>query len=145
MLVKGVDGVLELIGGLLLAFLPPVAINRAVLFFVEGELKEDPADFVSNLLLHTARNAIEVKVPASVFLIVHGFVKLLLVAALATNRLWSYPVAILVFAGFTMYQLYQLAQQRSFFLEIATLMDVVVILFVIVEYSYVRRAGKQES
>ena len=39
------------------------------------ELKEEPTDLVANLLLHTTQSAIEVRVPASVFLIVHGIVK----------------------------------------------------------------------
>ena len=78
-LIKGVDGGLELVGGLLLVFLSPVAINRVVFFFVQGELKEDPTDLVANLILHTMRSAIEVRLPASVFLIVHGTVKLVLV------------------------------------------------------------------
>jgi uncharacterized membrane protein len=141
-LIKGVDGVLELVVGLLLVFLSPGAINRVVLFFVEGELKEDPTDLVANLLLHTTRSAIEVRVPASVFLIVHGVVKLVLVAGLATNRLWSYPAAILVFAGFTIYQLYQLSQQYSLFLEIVTILDVIVVLLVIAEYRHMRIVRK---
>jgi uncharacterized membrane protein len=140
-LIKGVDGGLELVGGLLLVFLSPVAINRVVFFFLEGELKEDPTDLVANLLLHTTRSAIEVRVPASVFLIVHGIVKLVLVGGLATNRLWSYPAAILVFAGFTIYQLYQLGQQYSLFLETVTVLDVIVILLVIAEYRHMRIAG----
>jgi uncharacterized membrane protein len=137
-IIKGVDGGLELVGGLLLVFLPPAAINRVVFFFVEGELKEDPTDLVANLLLHTTRSAIEVRVSASTFLIVHGIVKLALVGGLATNRLWSYPVAILVFAGFTIYQLYQLSQQYSLFLEVVTVLDVIVILLVIAEYRHMK-------
>ena len=139
-LIKGVDGGLELVGRLLLVFLSPVAINRLLFFFVEGELKEDPTDLVANLLLHTTRSAIEVRVPASVFLIVHGIVKLVLVGGLATNRLWSYPAAILVFAGFTLYQLYQLSQRYSLFLETVTILDVIVILLVIAEYRHMRVA-----
>jgi uncharacterized membrane protein len=139
-IIKGVDGGLELVGGLLLVVLSPGAINRVALFFVEGELKEDPTDLVANLLLHTTRSAIEVRIPASAFLIVHGIVKLALVGGLATNRLWSYPAAILVFAGFTIYQLYQLSQQYSLFLEVATVLDVIVILLVIAEYKYMRIA-----
>jgi uncharacterized membrane protein len=139
-LIKGVDGGLELVGGLLLVFLSPVAINRVAFFFVEGELKEDPTDLVANLLLHTTRSAIEAKVPASVFLIVHGIVKLVLVGGLATNRLWSYSAAILVFAGLTLYQLYQLNQQYSLFLETVTTLDVIVILLVILEFRYMRIA-----
>ncbi len=137
-LIKGVDGGLELVGGLLLAFLSPVAINRVVFFFVAGELKEDPTDLVANLLLHSTRTAIEIRVPASAFLIVHGIVKLVLVGGLATNRLWSYPAAILVFAGFTIYQIYQLSQQYSLFLKTVTVLDVIVILLVIAEYRHMR-------
>jgi uncharacterized membrane protein len=137
-LIKGIDGGLELVGGLLLIFLSPVAINRVLSFFVQGELKEDPTDLVANLLLHTTRSAIDVRVPASLFLIVHGIAKLALVGGLATNRLWSYPAAILVFAGFTTYQLYQLTQQYSLFLETVIVLDVIVILLVIAEYRHMR-------
>jgi uncharacterized membrane protein len=144
-IVKGVDGGLELVGGLLLLFLPPAAINRVLFFFVEGELKEDPTDLVANLLVHTTRSAIEVRVPASAFLIVHGIVKLVLVGGLATNRLWSYPAAILVFAGFTIYQLYQLTQEYSLFLEIVTVLDVIVILLVIAEYRHMRIVSTRKA
>lgn len=137
-IIKGVDGALELVGGLLLIFLSPAAINRVLFFFVEGELKEDPTDVIANLLVRTTRSAIEVKVPASVFLIGHGIVKLVLVGGLGTNRRWSYPAAILVFAGFTIYQLYQLSQQYSPFLVIATLLDIMVILLIIAEYRHLR-------
>lgn len=141
-ILKGVDGGLELVLGLLLIFLSPGAINHVVSFLVEGELKEDPTDLVANLLLHSSRSAIEVRVPASVFLIVHGIVKLALVAGLATNRLWSYTAAVLVFAGFTIYQLYQLSQQYSLFLATATVLDVIVILLVIAEYRHIVRIAR---
>ena len=144
-IVKGIDGGFELVGGLLLIFLSPSAINRVVFFFVEGELKEDPTDLVANLLLHTTRSAIEVRVPASVFLIVHGIVKLVLVGGLVTNRLWSYPAAIVVFAGLTVFQLYQLNQQYSLFLEIVTVLDVIVILLVVAEYRFMRIARTHKS
>jgi hypothetical protein len=52
-LAKGIDGGLELIGGLLLLVLSPAAIRGTVLILVQGELKEDPTDLVANLLLHT--------------------------------------------------------------------------------------------
>jgi uncharacterized membrane protein len=144
-LIKGVDGGLELVGGLLLIFLSPAAINRVIFFFVEGELKEDPTDLIANLLLRTTQSTTEVRVPASVFLIVHGILKLVLVGGLATNRLWSYPAAILVFAGFTFYQLYQLGQQYSFFLATVTVLDVIVILLVITEYRHMRRIARTHT
>ena len=143
-LIKGIDGGLELVGGLLLLFLPPAEISRIVLFFVRGELKEDPTDLVVNLLLHTTRQVIQARVSASAFLILHGAVKLLLVGGLATNKLWSYPAAIVMFAAFTVYQLYQLGHQYSLFLGGVTVLDVIVILLVIAEYRHVKMAGTHE-
>jgi uncharacterized membrane protein len=144
-LIKGIDGGVELVAGLLLVFLSPGAINRAIFFLVQGELREDPTDLVANLLVHTTRSAIAAKVPASVFLIVHGIVKLALVGGLATNRLWSYPAAIVVFAGLTAYQLYQLSQQYSLFLGVVTILDVIVVLLVIVEFRYMRIVTKHSG
>jgi uncharacterized membrane protein len=66
-------------------------------------LKEDPTDLVANLLLRTTGKMVQSPVSASAFLSVHGVVKLLLVAGLAANKLWSYPTAHAVFAGFTIY------------------------------------------
>ncbi len=140
MIAKGVDGALELVGGLLLLVLPPSAIRGTVSFLVRGELKEDPTDLVANLLLHNTSNVIQARAPASVFLIVHGVVKLALVGGLASNQFWSYPAAIAVFAGFAIYQLYQLTDQYSLFLGIITVLDISVILLIFAEYRHVRNA-----
>jgi uncharacterized membrane protein len=141
-LIKGIDGGLELVGGLLLHFLSPAAISGIVNFLVRGELQEDPTDLISNLLLHNTRNVIDFRVPTSVFLIVHGVTKLLLVRGLAANKLWSYPAAIAVFAAFTVYQLYQLAHRYSMFLGIVTVLDIVVILLVTEEFRQMRMARR---
>ncbi len=139
-LAKGVDGALELIGGLLLLFLSPAAIRGTIFFLVRGELKEDPTDLVANLLVHNARTVIQTRVPASAFLIVHGLVKLGLIGGLATGKFWSYPAAIVVFTGFTIYQLYQLAHHNSLFLEAVTVLDLIVIFLIVAEYRNVRLA-----
>jgi uncharacterized membrane protein len=141
---KAIDGALELVGGLLLVLLSPAAIRGSIWFLVQGELKEDPTDLVANLLLHNTRTIIHTRFSASVFLIVHGVVKLGLVGGLATNKLWSYPAAIVVFMGFTIYQVYQLTQQNSLFLGIATVLDVIVVLLVIAEYQHVRLARRAD-
>lgn len=137
-LIKGIDGGLELVGDFLLLVLTPGAIRGIVFFFVQAELKEDPTDLVVNLLLHTTRNVVQDRRLASAFLIVHGVAKLLLVAGLVANKLWSYPVAIVVFAAFTVYQLYQLGHRYTLFLGAITVLDIVVILLIIGEYRFAR-------
>ncbi len=141
---KGIDGALELIGGISLLFLSAASITGAIWLLVQGELKEDPTDFVANLLVHNTGTIIKSRVPAGTFLILHGAVKLALVGGLATNKLWSYPAAILVFAGFAIYQIYQLVQQNSLFLGMVTALDIVVVLLIVAEYRNVRSARSRD-
>ena len=141
-LIKGVDGGLQLLAGVSLLFLSPATINSIVFFFVRGELKEDPTDLFVNLFLRATRNVIQTKTLASLFLLVHGGAKLLLVAGLANNKLWSYPAAIVVFAGFTVYQLYELAHQASLFMGTVTVLDIIVVVLVAAEYRHVRMAKR---
>jgi uncharacterized membrane protein len=142
-LAKGVDGAIELIGGVLLLFLSPDAIWRVIFFLIQGELMEDPTDPVANLILHSVPKIIQTKFSASSFLILHGVVKLGLVAGLATNRLWSYPAGIVVFGAFTAYQLYELTHKYSLFLLTITLLDAVIIFLIAIEYRHVRQARRR--
>ena len=141
-LAKGIDGAIELICGVLLLFLSPHAIWSVAAFLIQGELLEDPTDPVANLILRITPKIIQTKFSASCFLILHGVVKLGLVAGLATNRLWSYPAGILVFGALTAYQLYELTQKYSLFLLAITLSDVIVVALIAIEYRHVRQARR---
>ena len=54
LVLKGLDGVLEFVGGILLLFLSPSAINHLVRGLTAHELSEDPRDVVARYLVHTA-------------------------------------------------------------------------------------------
>lgn len=137
---KGMDGAVELIVGLLFAVLSPAAIKGLIFLLIQGELREDPTDIVANLIRHNTATVIHSRASASVFLLLHGAVKLGLAAGLAADKLWSYPAAIVVFAGFTIYQVCELANGYSPFLASITVLDVAVVALVVVEYRQVRRA-----
>jgi uncharacterized membrane protein len=51
---KGLDGVLEVIGGLLLLVISPATIDRIVTSLTQHELSEDPHDLLATHLLKTA-------------------------------------------------------------------------------------------
>ncbi len=138
-LLKGIDGTLELMGGIALLIVSPAALNAIILFFIGGELSEDPKDFLANLFLHTAQSVIQTRTFAGVILIVHGAVKIFLVAALLRNKLWAYPASIIIFGGFVLYQSYQLSRGSSLFLWIVTIVDIAVIGLIIHEYRYIRK------
>jgi uncharacterized membrane protein len=53
-ILKGLDGVLEVIGGLLLLVVSPATIDRLVTSLTQHELSEDPHDLLATHILRTA-------------------------------------------------------------------------------------------
>jgi len=87
---KGVAGLVETIGGLLLLFIPQAGLNALIIFLTAPELAEDPTDRIATLLQHMVQElAADTKLFASGYLIVHGVIKVFLVAGLLGHRLWS--------------------------------------------------------
>jgi len=137
---KGIDGLLEILGGLVL-LLVPLGDIRAFLIWITGkELSEDPKDFIAT---HIVRLANTLSVSAYhftiVYLLIHGAVKVFLVAMLLRRHLWAYPTAIAVFTAFGVYQVYQFTFSRSTLLLALTVLDVVVIVLTSWEYRILRR------
>ena len=134
-LLKGLDGVLEVIGGLLLLVLSPATIDRLVTSLTQHELSEDPHDFVATHLLRTAHGLTGPAVLfGAAYLLAHGLVKVILVAALLQNRLWAYPWTIGFLEVFIAYQLYRLSFHPSIGLTALTILDAVIAWLTFREY-----------
>lgn len=136
---KGLDGALEVIGGVLLFFVTPAQISHLARMLTLHELSEDPRDIVANFLLNYAQRLSQNLLTFSaIYLLWHGMVKVGLVIALLQRRLWAYPVAILAFLLFIVYQLYRYSHTRSPWLLALSALDVFVILFTSLEYKRLR-------
>jgi uncharacterized membrane protein len=61
-----------------------------------------------------------------VYLLLHGVVKVILVAALLKNALWAYPWTIALLGVFIVYQLYRLSLKPSVGLTALTVFDAVI-------------------
>jgi uncharacterized membrane protein len=123
-ILKGLDGMLEVIGGLLLLVVSPATIDRVVTSLTHHELSEDPHDFVATHLLKTAHGLTGAAVLfGAVYLLAHGLVKVVLVAALLKNQLWAYPWMIALLGVFIVYQLYRLSLRVSVGLTVLTIFD----------------------
>ena len=124
---KGVAGLLETIGGLLLLFIPHTGLNALVVFLTAPELAEDPTDRIATLLQRMVHElATDTKLFASVYLIVHGIIKVFLVAGLLGRRLWSYPVSLWFLAVFIAYQAYRFFFTHSLSMISLTIVDLIV-------------------
>jgi uncharacterized membrane protein len=109
LVLKGLDGVLEVVGGLLLLFLSPHAIEHVVRALTAHELSEDPHDLIARYLLHTATHLNHgTTLFGAIYLLSHGIAKIVLVALVLRDKLWAYPWLIGLLLAFIVYQLYRI-------------------------------------
>jgi uncharacterized membrane protein len=134
-ILKGLDGVLEVIGGVLLLVVSPATIDRVVTSLTQHELSEDPHDFLAAHLLKTAHGLTGSAVLfGAVYLLSHGAVKVILVTALLKKELWAYPWTIAFLGVFIVYQVYRLSVKPSVGLLALTVFDVVIAWLTYREY-----------
>lgn len=147
LIVKGIDGVLELVGGVLLLVISPSKIGALVRFLTQHELAEDPHDFFANLLVHSAGSlSVSASLFGAIYLLVHGLVKVALVAAVLSGRLWAYPWMIGFLVAFIGYQAYEMVVHFSIGLLLLTLFDIFIVVLTVREYRLHRvRAGSRAT
>jgi uncharacterized membrane protein len=132
---KGLDGALETIGGLVLLFVSPTTIDRLVRTFTEHELSRDPHDFIARHLIHSTGQLTHGKaLYASIYLLSHGLAKVVLVFFVLKEQLWAYPGMIILLLAFIVYQVYKLAIQFTIGLTLLTLFDAFVVWLTWREY-----------
>lgn len=146
---KGLDGALEIAGGIALWIVSPGLITRMVWFLTQGEIMEDPHDLVANFLRHAVRRfSVGSEHFLALYLLGHGVVKIFIVVALLRNKLWAYPLGMVVFGAYVVYQVYLFTLSGSMGMIVLSILDLILIGLVWLEYravkshpsAYVRRA-----
>ncbi len=125
---KGFDGFLETIGGMLLLALPPERLFALFRIVTARELSNHPDDWIGHAITQLS-NALSVSSErfAGIYLIGHGIVKLLLVLGLWRERAWAFPIALSFLGFFLLYQLYRIAHTHSIALMIFSAFDLFVL------------------
>lgn len=135
LILKGLDGVLEVIGGLLLLFISTARFDSWVVALTQHELSEDPNDFIANQLLTASGHLSDGgQAFAAFYLLAHGVVKVVLVAAVMKDKLWAYPWMIAFLIAFIGYQCYLMAVNPTIGIALLTIFDVLMIWLTYREY-----------
>jgi len=143
LLMKGIDGILEIIGGFLLLFLSPARLNGIMRLLTQHELSEDPKDKVANLLLFYSHSfSISAQHFGVTYLLSHGLVKCLLIFLLWQKKLFAYPLSILSLLLFIAYQAYRYSISQSAFLVVLSILDIVMVVLTVLEYGKVKQQKK---
>lgn len=136
---KGIDGTLEIVGGVLLLFISPTQLQPIARLLTQHELAEDPRDLVANYVLHSIQHlSTGARLFGAVYLLSHGAIKVGLVAALLRRVRWAYPAAIIAFLLFLVYQMYRYLLTHAGELLALSVLDVFVIVLTWVEYHRLR-------
>ncbi len=132
---KGINGLLEIAGGILLMFISPVRLDRIIKLLTQHELAIDPNNFLANFILHLSHGfSVSAQHFGVIYLISHGIVKIILFVMLWKKILWSYPLSIIFFILFIGYQMYRYAYHHSIWMIILTVFDLIIIFLVWNEY-----------
>jgi uncharacterized membrane protein len=134
-LIKGVLALIECAAGVAFALVSTSSIKNLVDMLTQEELIEKPQDFIATHLLAAGQHfSVETKHFYAFYLLSHGLVKLLLVIGLLRNKLWSYPVSLIVLGLFIVYQLYRFSYTHGAGLIVLTVFDIFVIGLIWHEY-----------
>lgn len=139
---KAVDGIVELAAGIPLLFLRPGQVEAAARLVTAGELQEDPDDLLAHLIRHgVATLSADATLFAAAYLIVHGLVKLGIVAAVFRGSRRLYPWAIAALGGFVVWQGYEFVVHPGVGLALLTLFDTVIVALTVREWRHHRSLG----
>lgn len=139
---KGLDGVIEIVGGVALFVTSLPHIIRLVAAWARRSLPV-ANDFIANHVAHMAEN-----LPpgaqrfASTYLLIHGLIKVGLVTALLRGWRRAYPIALLMLTAFIGYQCFRLFRYHSPLLAAFTLIDVIIVVLIWLEWRRVRNTGR---
>jgi uncharacterized membrane protein len=124
LIVKFIDGLLEVFGGAILLLVPTAALNQLLVGLARHELADDPHDWLVTHVLPSLEHLVGSSAAvAGAYLVAHGLIKIILVGAVFADRLWAYPWMIWFLAAFIAYQSYQFVLHPTLWLAALTLFD----------------------
>ena len=133
--IKGGAGVLEIIAGFLCIFITPEMLKSLVVSLTAPELDAGPHGWIAASLSRSVQHlSADTAMFAAAYLIIHGLIKIFLVAGLLLGRLWSYPLSLGFLAAFIVYQGYRYTHTHAISLILLTVFDLAVAFLIWREY-----------
>jgi uncharacterized membrane protein len=140
--VKGLDGAIEAVAGLVIGIAGLWPIYHFVVRITAPEMAETAEGHAAHLLQHGASTLAHASHAFVVtYLLVHGLLKLAIAISLFLGRAWIFPVATAILCGFIVYMSYRLTFHWSVWLLGFALFDGLTLLLVLNEWRNSRHAG----
>lgn len=137
---KGMFALAEIVGAGLVFFFKPDRLVTLIYKVTAKEYYFDPHDWISNQLIDFAQSySVHAQMFGFLYLLSHGIIKIFLVVNLWRRKLWAYPLALVVFILFIVYQIYRYSFTHSTTLIWLSGLDLVVIVLTLLEYNQIKK------
>ena len=134
-IIKGIDGLLELIGGFILILIKSSSISKSIQIIFQHEITQDPTDLIANYFIQLSHNlSINTISFIAIYLIIHGSIKIGLFSGLWYQKLWAYPLGGVLLSLFVIYQFMIFFHTHSIILLFLTSVDILIIVLLRFEY-----------
>jgi uncharacterized membrane protein len=134
-ILKGLDAVVEIIGGILLLFVTSSNITHFVAWLTRSTLAHNPHNSIAISLNHSVDHlAANSTLFGAVYLLSHGVIKLFVIINVLRDKYWAYPVLIIVLIGFIVYQVIDIKNTHSVAMTLLTIFDIFVIIMTWLEW-----------
>jgi len=138
LIVKVVNGSLEMLAALLVLYVPPSVVLRLAEFATGGELAQDSDDLIATSIQSAAHSfAVHSHYLLALYLALHGIIKVLLVIGIFAKKKIAYPLFMLALAIFGAYEAYRGFVLHELLLQALAIFDLS--LLVLTSYEYRRR------
>lgn len=143
---KGLDGVVELIGGLALLFISPARLRDWLGDVVSFVLVGHERSPLFHWAIHLGDSwGTRTTLFAAAYLLLHGIIKVVLVWALLKQQLWAYPWMLAALGVFIVIQGYELVVHFSWWMLALTLFDVFIVALTAREWQLHRKRRAAEA
>lgn len=136
-ILKGIHALIEILLGVILLILSKEFISNVIVAFVEGRFVGNPSSFIAHHISQFGMGlSLGIKLFLAIYLISHGIVNMSLVYGIIKKPFWAYPISIVLFIGFVIYQTYSYFILPSAWLLLLTFFDILFIGLVLYEYNH---------
>ena len=134
-LLKGFWATLEVVAGIALFSYTPDHMAQFIRFMFNNRLMANPKDPLATFLLHQLQDFdITRHTFVSVYLMLHGLVKVGVVAGLYSERLWAFPIGLTALGAFIIYQMERYFTTHAPLLLVISILDAFIMLLAWREY-----------
>jgi len=138
--IKGINALADIVGGIIIWSTSKLVLITFLLDIFQHELSDSPKDYLANFIVNSAEAlSVSSQYFLSIYLLLHGIVKSLLLIGLYKKKIWAYPTSIIIFSLLIFYELYTYYFSHSLWTLAFTFFDILLVLLTGHEYGVLKK------